>query len=218
MPLRSGSVTFARFQADLPPSSPSESRRWLAKALRTHAFEPLVPGGEEERSAGFVELEDPDATEFAPGDVHHGGVALFGFRIDAIRIPSSALKAELARWSAAFEAEHGRPPARRERASGRDAVRQALRQRTPPRTTVHEVSLDPATGAVRIWAGSRSAVEEVAAAVEGAFAVKLRGHAALALAARTGVDVERLRPTAELVGGDALAGAAGATEAGDGEA
>jgi recombination associated protein RdgC len=135
--------------------------------------------------------------------VQHGAVALFGYRVDAIKVPSSALKAELGRWAAAFEAEHGRPPARREKASGREAVRQLLRQKTPPRTKVHEVSLDPKTGAVRIWAGSRGAVDEVAAAIEQAFGVKLAGHGPSALAARAKLDLERLGPTAELVGADA---------------
>jgi recombination associated protein RdgC len=203
MPLLSGSVTFARFHAELPASAPSDRKRWVAKALRTHAFRPLVPGAEEERSAGFVELEDHDATEFGPGSVYRGALALFGFRIDAIKVPSALLKAELGRWASAFEAEHGRAPARREKASGKQAVRGLLRERTPPRTKVHDVSLDPERGEVRIWAGSRGAVDEVAAAVEQAFGVKLRGHGAAALAARRGVDVEALGPTAELVGGEA---------------
>jgi recombination associated protein RdgC len=206
MPLLAGAVTFARFRATLPRSTGADTARWLLGGLRRHAFEPLVPNGEEDRATGFVELEDRDGTGFAASAVFHGEHALFSWRADAVRVPASAVKAELARWTTAFDAEHHRPPGRREKAEARGAIRQALRQRTTPSSRIHDVSLDPKKREVLVWAASRTAVEEVAAALREALGIELEGHAAAAVAAWRGIDPDGLAPTAELVGVDVRAG------------
>jgi recombination associated protein RdgC len=203
MPLRAGSVTFARLRATLPKTAASDAKRWLLGGLRRHAFQPLVPGGEEDRATGFVELEDSDATGFTPGAVFQGGDhAVFAWRSDTVRVPAAAVKAELGRWRAAFEAERRRPPGRTEKAAARGEIRQALSQRTAPVTKVHDVTLQLKTHEVLVWAASRKAVEEIAAALAEALGVELEGHAPAALAAGRGIDPDGLGPTAELVGLD----------------
>jgi DNA recombination-dependent growth factor C len=208
MPLLAGAVTFARLRARLPRNAASDPKRWLLGGLRRHAFRPLVAGGEEDRTTGFVELEDADGTGFAPGAVFHGEHALFAWRADAVRVPPAAVKAELGRWLAAFEAEHRRPPARREKADARGAIRQALRERTPPSTRVLDVSLELKQREILVWAASRKAVEEIAAALQEALGIELEGHVPAAIAAWGGVDPDGLAPTAELVGLDATTEAA----------
>jgi recombination associated protein RdgC len=200
MPLLAGAVTFARFRASLPKGGAADAKRWLASGLRRHAFQPLAPGGEEARAAGFVEVHDADATAFGVGAVFHGEHALFAWRVDAVRVPPAAVKAELARWIAAFEGEHARPPDRREKAAARAAVRQALRERTAPVTRVYDVSLDLRAREVLVWAASRKTVDEIAAAIEQAFGVGLDGHAPAAIAAWSGSDPDALAPTVALVG------------------
>lgn len=202
MPLLAGAVTFSRLRAKLPKGAAADSARWLLGGLRRHAFKPLVPGAEEERATGFVELEDADGTAFSPGAVFQGDRALFGWRVDAVRIPPAQVKAELARWTQGFEAEHGRPAARREKAEARATIRDALRSRTPPVTKVVDVSLDPKAREVLVWTGSRKAVEEVAAALQEALGLELEPHAPAALAAWDGLEVDGLAPTPELVGLD----------------
>jgi recombination associated protein RdgC len=213
MPLLAGAVTFSRLRARLPRGAASDPKRWLLGGLRRHAFQPLVPGGEEDRAVGFVELEDADATGFAPGAVLHGDHALFAFRVDAVRIPPAAVKAELGRWLASFEGEHGRPPARREKAEARGAIRQALRSRTPPATKVFDVSLDLAAGEALVWAASRKAVEEIAGALQEALGIELEGHVPAAIASWGGIDPDGLAPTAELVGVDDAAAREAADDA-----
>jgi recombination associated protein RdgC len=62
MPVLGGAVTFARVRSEPGKKLPSDTRRWLAKGLASGAFEPLDPSkGDEERAAGFVELEDHEA-------------------------------------------------------------------------------------------------------------------------------------------------------------
>lgn len=198
MPLQRGSVTFSRFAARAPAG---DARRWLARGLAKARFEPLDrERGEEDRAAGFVEREDPDATGFAVGAVTAGEWALFAWRVDSVAVRASAVRAELQRWEAAFTAKGGRPPARAERAAARDGIRQELRKRTPPATRLTEVAWNLRGGELLVFSATRKLVDEIAAAVEGAFGAELTPHSAAALAVRAGARLERLGPTPELVG------------------
>ncbi|BDG01160.1 recombination-associated protein RdgC [Anaeromyxobacter oryzae] len=206
MPVLGGAVTFSRFHAEHARKPPSDLRRWVARALASNAFEPLDPKrAEEDRTAGFVELEDPDATEFA--SVLQGEHALFAFRVDSIKVRAAAVKAEVERWAATVTAEKGRPPAKREKAERREIVRQQLRQKAEPVSKVHDVSWNLESGQVAIWAASRKIVEEAAAAIEAAFEVRLHPVTPGAAAALAKVPERALLPTAELVGVGAVASA-----------
>lgn len=199
MPVLRGAVTFSRFRCETG-KLPQDLRRWLARGLAKGAFEPLdVERGEDDRSAGFVALEDPGSTDFASGVLERGR-ALFAWRIDTLRVKGAAVRAELERWAAAFAEEHGRPPARGEKATARDEIRHRLRKRQPPTTRVLDVSWSLDGGELQIWAASRKAVDEVAAAIEAAFEVKLAPCSAGAQAVRSGVAEGALAPTPELLG------------------
>ena len=200
MPILAGGVTFARFQADRRKKLPPDTRRFAQRALSGRAFEPLDPASSgEDRAAGFVELEDHDGTAFGGGALDADRL-LFAYRVDTLRVPAAALRAELDRWAAAHAKEHGRPPGRRERAARKEELRHALRARTAPSTRVHDVSWSLATGQVLIWCASRKTVEEIAAAIEAAFGIDLRPVSARALAIADGAAEGALAPTPELVG------------------
>ncbi len=179
---------------------PQDTRRWLARGLARGAFAPLDPSkGDGERSAGFVTLEDPDSTEFSSG-VLEAGRALFAFRVDRIQVKGAAVKAELDRWAAAFQAEHDRPPTRGEKAGAKDEIRHRLRKKAPPATRVFDVSWSLDAGELRVWAASRKVVDEIAAGIEAAFEVTLAPCSASAQAVRAGIAEGALAPTAALVG------------------
>jgi len=198
MALQSGSATFSRFTVEPPSGDP---RKWLSRGLAKGGFEPLdLQRGEEDRSAGFVEREDADATGFAMGSLAVGEWAIFSWRIDTVAVRASAVKAGLARWEAAFLAKQRRPPARLEKAEARETIKRELRLRTPVSTRTFDVSWNLQTGELLAWVGSRKVVEEIAAAIEGAFEAKLTPGSPAALAARRGAVLERLGPTPELVG------------------
>ena len=199
MPVLRGSITFARFRSETG-KLPQDTRRWLARGLARGAFQPLDPArGDDDRSAGFVALEDADSTDFTSG-VLEGGRALFAFRVDRIQVKGPAVRAELERWAAAFQGEHDRAPTRGEKAGAKDEIRHRLRTRTPPTTRVFDVSWDLDGGEVLVWAASRKAVEEIAIAVEEAFQVKLAPCSTGAQAIRAGLGEDALPPTAALVG------------------
>lgn len=199
MPILRGSVTFARFHVD-PKAVPLDARHFFSRALARGAFEPLdVQRGEEDRAAGFVTLTDADSTDFA-GGVLESGRALFAFRVDTLRIDAAAVRVELERWAVAFQAEHKRPPARRERTAAKGEVRHNLRKRTDPTTRVFDVSWNLASGEILVWAASRKAVEEIAAALETAFEVNPAPRSVVALAAAQKIPEDALAPSPELMG------------------
>lgn len=171
MPIRRGSVNLARFR--LSGELPKDVKRWLQRGLEKAAFEPIDVKGDDERTAGFVELEAPERTEFSAGALFHGLHALFAWRVDSLKVKTSAVRAGLLQWSQAFEQKNGRAPGRRERAEQKDTLRKALRAKQDPVTKLFEVSLDLTSLDVFIWATSRTVVDEVQGALESALEVRL---------------------------------------------
>lgn len=204
MPLTRGAVTFSRFRVRPGAKElPADLSRSLGRALRARAFEPLDRTGDEERAAGFVELEAEDGVAFAPGSVFRGDHALFAYRIDTLKVPSSQLQAEFKKWLEAFEAENDRPPTRGEKSRAKTELRDMLRKRVEPSVRIHEVSWNLKTQELSIWTSNRRAIEEVALAIESLYELSLEPRVPAALALEAGIPETALGPTPELIGGEA---------------
>lgn len=202
MPVLRGAVTFSRFRVEHAKEAPSDIKRWLTRGLKANAFEPIDRRSEDDRAAGFVELENADAVEFSAGRVFYGEYALFSFRIDSLKVPAAAMKAELAKWTANFEQENDRPASRAEKTAAKAQIKQMLRTRATPRTNVLDVSWSQTTQQMQIWAASRKVVEEIVIALENALSLKFVGLTPAAIAQTSGLDEGALGPTAELIGMD----------------
>lgn len=200
MPIQSGSVTFSRYRVEADPKAPSEVRRWLVKGLKSNAFEEIDRKGDEDRAAGFVELENADESEFAASALFYGERALFAWRVDTLKVPSAALKAELEKWQAAFEKENGRKPSRGEKTEQKGAIRHMLRARATPTTKTHDVSWNLKTGELQLWTSSRKIAEEIALAMESAFDLKLVPVSPGGKAIARGIPDAQVAPTAALLG------------------
>jgi recombination associated protein RdgC len=194
MPIRRGSVNLARFR--LEGDIPKDVKRWLQKGLAKAAFEPIDPKSDDERAAGFVELEQNDKTEFSAGALFHGLHALFGWRVDRLKVPTNAMRAGMLEWGQAFEQKNGRPPGRRERAEQKETLKKALRAKQGPVTKVFEVSVDLTSRDVFVWATSRTVVEEAQGSLESVLEVKLIPRVPAAFLS-SGV-IDSLTPTKEL--------------------
>lgn len=201
MPILRGSVTFARFRVQTEEAkAASDVKRWLVKGLKSQAFEPIDRKTEEERAAGFVELEDADASEFPSSALFHGERALFTWRVDQLKISGATVKAELQKWQAGFEKENARRPSRAETAERRGALRQMLRSKATPLTKTHDVSWNLKTNELQLWTSSRKIAEEIQVAMESAFEVKLLPVTPGQKALDGGIAESALGPTAELLG------------------
>jgi len=196
MPIRRGSVNLARFR--LEGAVPKDVKRWLQKGLGKASFEPIDPRSDDERAAGFVELEQNDRTDFSAGALFHGLHALFAWRVDRLKVPTNTLRAGLLQWSQAFEAKNGRPAGRREKAEQKDALKKALRAKQAPVSKIFELSVDLTSRDVFVWATSRNVVEEAQAVLESTLEVKLIPRVPAAFLA-IGV-LDSLIPSKELFG------------------
>lgn len=203
MPILRGSVTFTRFQVEHTGEEPKNVRNWLTRALKSRAFEPIDRASEDDRSSGFVELENPEATEFSVSDLFQGERALFAYRIEQLRVPARTLKTELEKWAQAFEAENGHPPGRREKNEAREHLRMKLRRRIDPSVKVTDVSWNMKTQQLQIWASSKNLVEEIQQLLEDRLELRLVPRSVAGLARDAKVAVEDLAPTGELFGMDA---------------
>lgn len=196
MPIRRGAVNLSRLK--LEGELPKDVKRWLQRGLGRALFEPIDPKSEDERSAGFVELEAPDRTEFSAGALFHGLHALFAYRVDKLKVPTNALRASLLQWTQGFEQKNGRSPGRRERAEQKETLKKALRAKQEPSTKVFEVSLNLETRDVFVWATSRTVIDEVQALLESALEVKLLPRVPAVFLPAGAIDT--LQPTVELFG------------------
>lgn len=197
MPIRRGAISCSRFRLD--GEVPKDVKRWLTKALTVKAFEPIDKKGDEDRAVGFVELENPDATEFRVGALFEGDYALFAWRVETLKVPQASLREELLAWAKAFEGKEGRKPGRREKAEQKDTLRRAHRARTPPTSKVFDVSLLLPQRELLVWANSAKVVDEVQAELEDGLKVRLVQRVPAALVSAAVLDT--LSPTPELFGG-----------------
>lgn len=202
MPILRGAVTFARYRVELKERA--DLKRVLSRGLKTHAFEPLEPNSEETRAAGFAELENPEATEFSVGALHHGDRALFTWRVDQIKIPGAQLKSALEKWTQAFEREQGRKPSRAEKAAQKGELRDQLRKRAVPVTKTHDLAWNLKTGELQVWSASRKVIDEIVGAVETAFQVRVIAQVPGSIASAAGYDDAAFKPTPELAGAEAV--------------
>ncbi len=203
MPVLHGAVTLSRFTVAPDKDASTDWKRVLPRGLKAAAFEPIDRKSEDDRATGFVELENQDSTDFPAGALYSGEYALFGFRVDTLKVPGAAMKAELQKWEQAFVKENERKPSRGEKTEQKAAIRHLLLQRATPITKLFDVSWNLKTAELQIWAASRKSVEEIALAIEEAFKVKLEPKVPVAVAKQRGVDEASLTPTPELAGLDA---------------
>jgi len=195
MPIRRGSVNLSRFK--LEGDVPKDVKRWLQRGLGKVAFEPIDPKSDDERTAGFVELEDAK-TDFSVGSLFHGLHALFAWRVDKLKVSGNAVRASMLEWVQAFEKKNGRAPGRRERAEQKDQVKKALRAKATPVSKTFEVSFDTVSRDVFVWATSRTMIDEIQGALEANLEVKLIPRVPPAMMSATLIDT--LLPTPELFG------------------
>jgi recombination associated protein RdgC len=204
MPVLKGAVTFARFRAERTKEEPKDLRRSLSNALRKSAFEPLDPTSDEDRAAGWVELEDTESTELAPGRFMFGDYLMASWRVDTLRVPAPRLKAELEQWTRAHEAQHGEPPKRAAKKAQKELILKKLRRQAFPASRTYDVTWNLETDVIFVWASGRKIVDEIVVALEEGFGLRLHAQSPGALVERAEISKDNIEPTPELFGQDVV--------------
>lgn len=208
MPVLKGAVTFARFRVERTKDEPKDPRRSLAAALRRAAFEPLDPTEDEDRAAGWVELEDQDATDLAPSRFLYGDYLMASWRVDTLRVPTARVNAELDRYARAYEAERGEAPKRADKKAQKELIIKKLRRQAFPTTRTYDVTWNLEADTVFVWASARKIVDEVVIALEDGFGLRLHAQSPGALARASEIPDDEIDPTPELFGADVVQEAA----------
>lgn len=204
MPVLKGAVTFARYRAERAKDAPKDLKRSLANALRRNAFEPLDPTSDEDRAAGWVELEDHDATELSPSRFVYGDYLMATWRVDTLRVPANRVNAELDRWARVHEAEKGEAPTRTSKKAQKELILKKLRRQAFPVTRTYDLTWNLDKDLIFIWASARKIIDEITIALEDGFGLRLYAQSPGALAELAEIDVDDIQPTPELFGADVV--------------
>jgi len=197
-----GSISVRRYRI-LDPL-PADARQKFVRGLRAHAFQPLDPKAEPERSVGWVSLLDHDDADLRVDKlffVAAGGEQLrVSLRIDVLKPPPAEVRRQLQARTAAKEGEEGRKLSRREKAALKEEIVRQLRLRSFPRVRVVDVVWNLDSARLYFWSQTRSVNELFVDQFVRAFGLRLEVEGP-ARWARNGVDeavLERLEPTPEL--------------------
>ncbi|MFO0725141.1 MAG: recombination-associated protein RdgC [Myxococcota bacterium] len=200
MPLLRGNLSLARFTVEPKPSAPKDLRRSAGKALKRKAFQPIDINGEDDRSLGWVEVEDSESSEFAGERLLFGEHLLFSLRVDRLRVPTSVVKNELNAWANAYEKENGYAPKRSEKKNQKELIERKLKKRAFPSRKIFDVSWNTSSQVLCIWATAAAAVEEIHLLIEETFEVRLHPMTPGAIAEAADLPRGALTPTADLIG------------------
>lgn len=204
MPVLKGAVTFARFRVGRDKDAPKDLKRSLANALRRNAFEALDPTSDEDRAAGWVELEDHDATELSPSRFLYGDFLMVTWRVDTLRVPTNRVNAELDRWVRQHEAEKGEAPTRTSKKAQKELILKKLRRQAFPVTRTYDLTWNLEKDLIFVWSSARKIIDEIAIALEDGFGLRLYAQSPGALAEAAEIPGEDIPPTPELFGADVV--------------
>lgn len=175
MPVVRGAVSLVRYRVAEARTLGKDPRRAVSDAVRRACFEPIDrERGDEDRSAGWVEVHDPESVKLSPGRIFFDGEVLLSWRIDQVRVPPSLVRSSLEEWERASVAEHGRKPSKSARAEQKALILQGLRKRAFVTTRTFDVRWRMAHREVQIWATASTVVEEVLVALEESLGLALR--------------------------------------------
>jgi DNA recombination-dependent growth factor C len=197
-----GSISVRRYAVVDP--LPADVRRKFLKGLRAHAFLPLDPKGEVDRSSGWVSVLDADDTELSTEKVFFvaaGGEQLrVSLRLDVLKPPGGELRRQANARVAAKEAEEGRPLTKREKRALKEEVARTLRQRAFPRVRVMDLIWHLDAQRIYFWAQSKAANELLLDLFVKSFglAIEPEGAARWVRATVDAKQVAKLEPTREL--------------------
>ena len=153
-----GGVTVKRFRVDGEP--PDGFREEYVKALKAHAFRPLVPEDDADRTAGWTVAGRLLDTEFDVTKLIWNDYLIVTYRVDTLRLPPTLVGAYVQEREEAVMAERGTENlSRQDRADLKELVLRELRRKTLPGMSGTAWNLG--TGRIFIWTHNASLLEEI---------------------------------------------------------
>lgn len=167
-----GGVTVKRFRADGEP--PSDFRERYVKALKAHAFRPLAPEEDADRTAGWTVAGRLLDTEFEVSNLVWNDYLIVTYRVDTLRLPPALLEAYVMQREERVMAERGTENlSRQERADVKEVVRRELRRQTLAGMAGTDVAWNLGTGRIYVWTHNGTLLEEIEDLFQRTFSVVL---------------------------------------------
>lgn len=201
-----GSLSFSTYYVQGEP--PNDFQDNYLRKLQEHFFEPLSPMGDEERSVGWVPVQDPIATEFTRDNVFFNAYILFAMRIDKWSLPTPWVKAYMRKAIAErmpaldkeeeikqLEAGKMRPRAKlskREKDKIKLEVTTEIKQHILPAMKIIDICWNFQEQKLRIWSQSSTVCDEFAELFEATFGLKLDQDSPYMMAANLGLSQAQL--------------------------
>jgi DNA recombination-dependent growth factor C len=132
MGILKGSIAVRRFAIR---GTPPEGRAKLVKGIRAHAFAPIDPQSELDRSYGWVALADSEQNDLQTSDIFVGDSIALTLRVDTLRPPTSQVKRLLKESLAKLP----RKPTSKDKRDAKDLAIRTLRKRAFPASKTYEV-------------------------------------------------------------------------------
>ncbi len=202
MPALRGSLTARRYRTT--GELPKDVRGRVVRGLRSHAFLPIDPDSDLERSVGWVCLRDSEDVDFSADKVFSGERVMLGLRIDVLKPPAGEVRRELGRR----ERERGKAFSRGEKTALKAEIVRKLRKRSFVRTRVLDVVWTPAQGGSKRGAGrlhffsrTKAANEALVELFSKSFGLAIDPEGPAAWATDAGADKKKPDPTPELLFG-----------------
>jgi DNA recombination-dependent growth factor C len=188
-----GTLAVRRFQVR---GTPPEGRARLAKGVRAHAFSPIDPQSDEDRSYGWTVFGNPDGVELDADTIWSGEAIALTLRVDTLRPPTSEVK----RLAAESLRKLARKPTAKDKREAKALAIRTLRKRAFPATKTMDLVWRPEEGTVLFFATSKAASALLVDLFGKSFGCELEALAPGVVAARELDDdlPESLEPTVEL--------------------
>jgi len=200
-----GSISIRRYY--VVDKLPSDARKKLVKGVRAHAFTPIEPRSDVERSVGWASIFDSDQTELDAADmlfVAGGGEQLrLSMRVDVLKPNAAEVRRQLETKLRSVEAAQGRKPTKRERREMKEELSRQLRLRTLPRVRTFDVVWNLDTRRLYLWSQTKGVNELFVELFLRSFALRLEveGPSMWARKATDRKTLDALTPTTELWSG-----------------
>jgi recombination associated protein RdgC len=188
-----GSVTVRRYR--VRGEKPKELAR-LVKGARAHAFLPIDPKTDVERSHGWAAIHDPDDTELDSANTFFEGRLALSLREDVLRAPTAVVKRLMAEKLRPL----GRRPSKNEKSQAKQEVVRALRGRYLPVTRTWDLVWNLDEGTVLFWSHAKRTNELALELFQKSFGLELVGNGPGRVAGRGQVPKD-LQPTPEMLFG-----------------
>lgn len=201
-----GSLSFKTFYVQGEP--PDNFHDGYLQRLQKHFFEPLTPYGEDERSVGWVPVQDPIAEQFSREQVFFNQYIVFSMRIDKWSLPAPWVKAmtrkaiqERLPQIEAEEAERQRAEglllqpvklSKREKDKIKLEVVADIKNKILPAMKIIDVVWNIQECTLRFWSTSNAVCDEFAELFEDTFGLSLKADSPYMMAEQLGMSEKQL--------------------------